>query len=95
MGIREAVGIIIGICVICVIVYCMILLISTDKSATRKLKKKIYFEYSYEDFREKIVAVHMKAVAEKDKKKEKKTLDCLLQLDEIYEFLDQELKIKH
>ena len=95
MEILATIGIIVGICLICIIVYCGILLISTDKSAERKLKKKIYFEYSYDDFREMIVNAHMKAVAQKDIKKEKKTIDCLLKLDEIYEFLDQELKIKH
>lgn len=82
-------------CAILVVFWFGIQMISGHKVAVKKIKRQLYYDYSYDDFRKMIVDEHMKAVAKKDKKKEKKTLDYLLQLDEIYEFLDQELKIKH
>ena len=71
----------------------------TDRKRVQKLKKKIYkkiyFDYSYDDFRQMLVKVHMRAVANKDNKKVKKTRDTLVQLDEVYDFLSSELNLKN
>ena len=94
MTIKEIVWLIVCIFGFFVFVSGFIYFLRTDQKRVQKLKKKIYYEYSYEDFRKMIVDVHMRAVANKDKGKEKKTLDSLVQLDEIYDFLSSELNLK-
>lgn len=73
---------------------CLIKLLGYKERNIKKIKRQLYYDYSYEDFRKMIVDVHMRAVANKDKGKEKKTLDSLVQLDEIYDFLSSELNLK-